>query len=331
AAIVDEAAQMTLPATLGALRLARRFILIGDHKQLPPVVISEPRFDRQPDPAGLPGPAPESLPGAARCALPGGSPGELPAPDELAAPAGPPIPGGGPGSDWSQARLSTSLFELLYRHLKTHCPQAVVDLNEQYRMNAAICAIPRRLWYDDDLRPAGSEIAQARMGLLKPPPPGHRLGAALDPDQPVVFLDIPWGPGWCGARTNQREAQTVAELIEAFIDLGLNLDDAGVIAPFRAQVALVRRALAERLPAEQHPRIRSLVDTVDRFQGQERSLVVLSLATHGAFIHDLLQDERRLNVAITRARHKLVILGDAGVLSISPRYAGLIEQCVVVA
>lgn len=292
-AIVDEAAQITLPAALGALRLARKFILIGDHRQLPPVVISAPRQAEG---------------------------GEERLTEERL----------------TEERLALSLFERLFLHYEQHCPAAVVRLNEQYRMNSVICALPQQLWYDADLRPATTAIANARLALARPVSGGSELAAgpelitALDPQHPVVFIDVPWAQAGCGPRTNPREAQLVGEILSAYLQAGLNLANVGVIAPFRAQVALIRRTLEARLPEDARAEIRGMVDTVDRFQGQERELVVISLATHGEFIHDLLQDERRLNVALTRAKHKLIILGDRRVLGYHPTYATLLQLCRII-
>jgi DNA replication ATP-dependent helicase Dna2 len=280
-AIVDEAAQLTVPATLGPLRLARSFILIGDHMQLPAVVLSEPSR-RNID----------------------------------------------PGSD-TAPRLSDSLFAELYANLRTAGLPGIVKLNEQYRMNEEICAIPRQLWYDDDLRPATSKIAKARLALLKPLSADDPLFPLLDPERPVIFADQPWAAGSGGPRTNRAEAQLVHDIVRSYLAHGLSMDGIGIIAPFRAQVSLIRRVLEATLP-DSAPQIRSMVDTVDRFQGQQRELIVISLATYGDFVHDLLRDERRLNVALTRARHKLIIIGDASVLKAHPVYYSLIRHCTVI-
>jgi DNA replication ATP-dependent helicase Dna2 len=120
----------------------------------------------------------------------------------------------------------------------------------------------------------------------------------------------------------------VRDVLGAYREHGLSFSSVGVIAPFRAQVATIRRVLQERFP-ESEREIRGAVDTVDRFQGQEKELVIVSLSTYGEFVHELLQDERRLNVALTRAKHKLIILGDATVLRAEPAYYSLIRHCTV--
>jgi hypothetical protein len=70
-----------------------------------------------------------------------------------------------------------------------------------------------------------------------------------------------------------------------------------------------------------------LADTVDRFQGSERALVIYSFATSGSQLHPLMLDQRRLNVALTRARHKLVLLGDLRALRSESRFAELEAYC----
>ena len=277
-AIVDEASQLTVPMTLGALALATRFILIGDHKQLPPVVLSESN-KRIRDVDG----------------------------DE-------------------RPRLSKSLFESLFVQAEDKYPEALVKLNEQYRMNEKICAIPRALWYDDDLRPGSEKVAIAKLSLLHQAEPPQRLATVLDPEREVVFVHVPWQGGSDAPRSSRREAEFVRDIIVAYRALGLTLPAMGVIAPYKAQVSTIRRTLEAALPKEA-AEVGKLVDTVDRFQGQEREVIVISLATYGDFVHELLQDERRLNVAVTRAKYKLIILGDRSVLAAHPTFYGLIKHC----
>ena len=280
-AIVDEAAQLTVPLTLGPLRLARSFILIGDHMQLPAVVLSETgRRSTDPEESG-------------------------------------------------PTRLSTPLFKQLYTHLKEGGLPGIVKLNDQYRMNEEICAIPREIWYDDDLKPANNETAHARLAVIPDIHPTDPLFPILDPNRPVVFVDLPWAAGAGAPRTNRAEAELVREIVRSYMGHAVGSEAIGIIAPFRAQVTMIRRVLEARFP-EKVTEIRAMVDTVDRFQGQQRELIIISLATHGDLVHDLLQDERRLNVALTRAKHKLIILGDAAVLKSHPAYYSLIRHCTVI-
>jgi len=280
-AIIDEAAQLSLPATIGTLRLADKFVLIGDHKQLPAVVISEePRDILEGEPA-------------------------------------------------QGTRLSHSLFEQLYGYLEQECPEGIVALNEQYRMNEEICSIPRQMWYEEELEPATDEIGEARLALLSALPEDHALFPIADPEAPVIFWDVPHGLDTTGPRTNLAEGKRIKRIIELYREHGVSFESMGIIAPYRAQVALIRRELEGFFP-EHKGAIRQAVDTVDRFQGQQKDLIIVSLATYDNRIHELLLDQRRLNVALTRAKHKLIVLGDSQVLSEDRTYYSLLKHCAVI-
>lgn len=282
--IVDEAAQLTLPATLGALRFGDRFVLIGDHHQLPAVVQSETRNHRyfESDEAEI-----------------------------------------------NQSPLSRSLFDILRKRLEVYKWEGLIKLTEQYRMNDTICTIPSEIWYESNLKPANKAVARGRLAIFRRG--DESLHPLIDPDKPVIFFDVPINSSG-GPRTNYYEARGVAEIMKAYLERGLNAGasgqdgQVGVISPFRAQVALIRRVLEEelgqRLPIET---IRKCVDTVDRFQGSQRDLIILSLASYSGPLNDLLRDERRLNVAITRARHKLIILGNYQLLIHEPIFYTLLK------
>ena len=267
--ILDEASQVTLPAALGVVGFARRFVLVGDHRQLPPIVHSEPLEQ-------------------------------------------------GPG-------LSESLFEQLAHARETDGRPGLVRLEEQYRMNAEICAFPSQTWYDGRLHPAPS-VAKGWLQLATSPDPSPMLATILDPARPVIFVDLPATPD--GApRTNRRETELARLLLEAARRGGLAADDLAVIAPFRAQVAAIRLELTRSDDPELIALADELVDTVDRFQGSERVLVIYSFSSFGLELHPLMLDDRRLNVALTRARHKLILLGDLRTLRAHPRFAALESFC----
>lgn len=273
--VIDEASQVMLPATLGVLGFARRFVLVGDHRQLPPVVQS-------------------------------------------AADEADPAPG-----------LAESLFEHLARARAADRQPGLICLEEQYRMNAEICAFPSRAWYDGKLRAAASVAgARLRVGEWESgrPPSLPLSHSVLDPARPVVFVDVPGSEG-NAPRSNRREAGLARLILEAARQGGVPARELAVIAPFRAQVALIRAELARSADPDLRALAHELVDTVDRFQGSERSAVVYSFATTGPELHPLLLDERRLNVALTRARHKLIVLGDLRALRAVPRFADLEAYC----
>jgi DNA replication ATP-dependent helicase Dna2 len=262
-AILDEATQLTLPATLGALRFARRFALVGDDRQLPPLVRSE-------------------------TATLGG--------------------------------LKRSLFATL---LECWGAEASVALRRQYRMHPIICAFPSGEFYGDTLVAEGAaRTAQLALSAAAIGP----YGRVLDPARPVVFIDAPLEADERGRKENKAQAAVVRELVRELRRLGVAADDMGVIAPYRAQVAAIRARLA---PGGETS---VLVDTVDRFQGGERSVIFYSFggggtAAWGGRGPDFLADPNRLNVALTRARHKLIILGNRAALEEIPLLRRLVAYC----
>ncbi|SEH66294.1 DNA replication ATP-dependent helicase Dna2 [Halopenitus malekzadehii] len=240
-ALVDEASQLTEPSTLAAISLADRFVLVGDHEQLPPVVRAENDLQR-------------------------------------------------------------SLFERL---VETY-PEASVMLDRQYRMSQRIQAFASREFYDGALRPATGTVAgQSVADLVDDPddlPPELRDDVTLlDPD------------GTREGNRNVREAKRVAAIVDAYVDAGVDPDDIGVIAPFRAQVAEIGR------------RTDVTVDTVDRFQGSSKPVIVVSLVAAGDLDGPIFEDHRRINVALTRAKQALVLVGDREALSSDPFYARMVE------
>jgi DNA replication ATP-dependent helicase Dna2 len=276
--IVDEAAQLTVPATLGAIRMAQKFVLIGDHRQLPAVVISKGYQSGMTAAAGA------------------------------------------DGND-----LDVSLFEILSERLEAKGGEGLVHLRDQYRMNSAICQIPSQLWYGGELRPADKKTSAGRLEL---PLEAAITDPALSPEKPIVVIDVePNAEG--GPRTSLSEARIVRKLVRGLVDAGFPAFDTrrplAVIAPFRAQVARIRTELEAEFP-DRREEIRRMVDTVDRFQGSECDAVIVSLATGDGKIHELARNPRRLNVAITRARHKLIILGSVAAMRSEPLYRDLLEQ-----
>jgi len=243
-AVVDEAGQLTEPASLAATTLADRFVLIGDHKQLPPVVQDAPE-------------------------------------------------------------LETSLFERL---IETY-PDAGVMLDRQYRMSQRIQAFPSREFYDDALRPATGEVAAQRLGGL----PGVDASSLPDHLQDgVAFVDP---DGKAEGNTNPVEADAVLETVEAYLEAGVAPGDVGVIAPYRAQVAEIGKRLPDGVT----------VDTVDRFQGSSKEVIVVSFVATGTLDGPIFEDYRRINVALTRAKKALVLVGDADALSTDDTYRRMVE------
>ncbi|WP_254837617.1 AAA domain-containing protein [Natronomonas marina] len=242
-AVVDEAGQLTEPGTFLAANLADRFVLVGDHEQLPPVVRAE--------------------------------------------------------ND-----LQESLFERL---IETY-PDAGVMLDRQYRMSQRVQYFSSREFYDGALRPASGEVAARRLADL----PGVDADV-LPPElrDPVSFVDP---DGTATGNSNPAEADRVAEIVAAYREAGVDADDIGVIAPFRAQVAEISRRLPD-----------VAVDTVDRFQGSAKEVIVVSFVATGDLDSPIFEDHRRVNVALTRAKRALALVGDEGALRSVPFYERMLE------
>lgn len=200
-------------------------------------------------------------------------------------------------------------------------PAAVSLLKVQYRMHEAIMRFPSEWFYNSQLEAA--------------PEVSHR--GILDFDTPMTWIDtsgMEFQEEFVGesfGRINKPEANLLLQELEVYIKrIGESrvLDeriDFGLISPYKAQVQYLRG----RIKSSSFFRpFRSMitVNTVDGFQGQERDVVFISLVRANedgqiGFLNDL----RRMNVAITRARMKLVILGDADTMTRHPFYKKLME------
>ncbi|MGE5294811.1 MAG: C-terminal helicase domain-containing protein, partial [Solirubrobacterales bacterium] len=119
------------------------------------------------------------------------------------------------------------------------------------------------------------------------------------------------------SRLNRQEAALVCRKVHGLLDCGVAPADIAVIAPYAAQVRLLREQLA--VPGLE-------IDSVDGFQGREKEAVVMSLVRSNPQGEiGFLQDVRRMNVAMTRARRRLLIVGDSATLSADPFYQRMIE------
>jgi len=239
--LFDEASQVTVPLALMAMRKARRFVFVGDQRQLPPVVLSRSVLDAQ----GL------------------------------------------------------SAFAALTSRHAFH----TVMLEETYRMNRWLAEWPSRTHYGGALRAAGPN-RERRLALG---PVAPELAEVFAPAHDGVFIPAREP----AARTRSaRDAELVARLCAAAVAAGIEPREIGVVTPYRAQGRAIRGQLARVLG----PRACEIVaDTVERMQGQERELVILSLvSTELAYLGAVAEfffQPQRLNVAVTRARTRLVVIG----------------------
>jgi DNA replication ATP-dependent helicase Dna2 len=240
--IVDEASQMTEPSVLAGVTKGTRFILVGDDKQLPPL-IQNPRADRE--------------------------------------------------------GLSMSMFERLR---KIH-PDSVTHLQFQYRMHHDLMDFSNKFFYDGQVHPATPLIGKQTLWELLPEdapslPSDPIYQTILDPNQPLIYVGISTNFDK-KRRVNQEEANATHKIVKAYLKMGIQPENIGVIAPFRGQVAEITRLIGLESGVT--------IDTIDRFQGSDKEIIILSLCTLSS--PHILEDKRRLNVALTRAKKKLVVLG----------------------
>lgn len=280
-AIVDEATQILEPQLLGIL-CARfkdgrngigKFILIGDHKQLPAVVLQSNEQSEVHDE------------GLRRIGL---------------------------------YNLKDSLFERLYRfHLQEEHCRAVDMLCRQGRMHPGVASFPNREFYAGKLEALGLP---------------HQLENV---DAPVRFIPSERDTESVSGKTNRNEARIVAQLAADVYHLYKETFEVnrtlGVITPYRSQIALIRKEIQE-LGISALNEIS--VDTVERYQGSERDVIIYSFCVNYLyqlkFLPNLTEEngvwiDRKLNVALTRARRQLYITGVPDILSHNLIYRRLIQ------
>ena len=212
------------------------------------------------------------------------------------------------------------LAETLMQHIVKSKKECVTLLDTQYRMNRDIMDFPSRWFYHGALK-AATEVADRVVNLM---------------DTPLTWIDT----RNCGfgeyqnkalSRMNSDEAKLVIHAMKDYVDMiGLervvsDRTDFGIITPYRAQVRMIRKLLKMQ---RFYRRLRGQisVNTVDGFQGQERDVIVISMVRdneHGdiGFLGDL----RRMNVAITRARMKLIVIGNSDTLTKHRFYGAMFE------
>ncbi len=296
--IVDEASQILEPGLVGLLSKVPKFILIGDHKQLP-AVVQQPERESAVSEACL--------------------------------------------RDICLTDCRHSLFERLLRW-EQHCGRSQFTgiLRKQGRMHPDIAAFPNRMFYFRE--------------RLEPVPCPHQTDTTLHYDLPsddqldellktrrMLFIDssrtspLSPLPSQPSDKVNPAEARIVADLlrrIHRFYGERFDADKTvGVIVPYRNQIAMIRSEI-ERLGIE--PLQRISIDTVERYQGSQRDVIIYSFTvTRGyqleflasnCFEEDGRTIDRKLNVAITRARCQMLMTGCAPLLRRNPIFAQLIDS-----
>ncbi|KAK6104824.1 AAA domain family protein [Brugia pahangi] len=276
--VVDEASLVLEPVIIPAIAASDSFVLVGDHRQLAPLVCSK----------------------QAR-----------------------------------QEGLAKSLLERLTIH-----HSAVITLHSQYRMNRPIAELSSVLFYDGKLCCANNIIAEAVLNNLTYDPindstysEAYKLCVSNLLNNAIVFVDTQSykNPAFCatfrnfGDVVNSGEAEFIAGLCRLFVKQGLSESDLGIISIYRYHVEQLRRIVQAGIE----------VNTVDQYQGRDKSIIILSFVWTGEAENrksELLADCRRINVAITRAKHKLIMVGCQKSLSSYPAVNAIInaipKECV---
>lgn len=217
--------------------------------------------------------------------------------------------------------LKGGLGKTLMERIVENKPETVTLLKMQYRMNEQIMKFSSEWFYN---------------GMVESAPTVSHRGI-LDYDTPMMWIDTAECDGkeeFVGenfGRINRAEAELTLQTLQQYLEkIGKQriLEesiDVGIISPYRAQVQLLRKELRKREFFRPYRHLLT-VNTVDGFQGQERDIILISLvrSNDGGDI-GFLRDLRRMNVAITRARMKLIILGSSETMTSHPFYKKLYE------
>ncbi|OGX90269.1 hypothetical protein BEN49_23320 [Hymenobacter coccineus] len=294
-AVVDEASQVLEGPMLALLAKVPKFVLIGDHRQLPAVVAQGPETSAiAPEVAGL-------------------------LRDEL-----------------GLTNLRNSYFERLFRRAEAHWPHAHGTLADQYRMHADLAALVNDDFYEGQLR-CPLPWQHAPLNRASWPAPADNFLARVRNER-LVFVPTRRQPEDLSMKESAQEAELAARAAAA-VAQGYGPDFSaettlGIIASYRNQAARIRARLAQLAVELNLPNLLHVsVDTVERYQGSQRDVIIVSFCCHHEHQLELMaspdetgQVDRKLNVAVTRARQQLILLGNEEVLRRAPHHAALLAR-----
>ena len=247
--IIDEASQLSIPLSIAAMCRTRKYIFVGDHKQLDPII-------------------------------PKGSNNEM---------------------------FAESIFSRLARIY----PNDINLLNTSYRLNESLIKIPNSLFYENRLQSAASTKEDNSQYQCNYQP------EILNSEAHKLILHNVFD----AQGRSPYEAKLVAELVSDLLQNGVKINDIGIMSPYRAQVREIKKEVKKVLPTTISKPFESLfVDTVDSMQGQERNYIIYSLANSHPLESmrrlDFFYSPNRLNVAITRAIKKCIVIANYKVFDI---------------
>lgn len=287
-AIIDEASQILEPQIIGLLPLFDKFIMIGDHNQLATIVLQEEEKSRINE-------------------------------TQL--------------QEIGITDCRESFFERLLRRCKSQgWTHSFTQLTHQGRMHNEIAAFPSTYFYSENLFPALDwQTGEWRLSNVN----GNFYDKYIATKRTILFSTEKKENNIISNKINQNEAEIIAELLESiqrvYNDNNITYDSSkiGIIAPYRNQIALIRHKLSEAR-IDDYENI--MIDTVERFQGSQRDIIIVSFCINqpGQFRYlcNLNYDgtvDRKLNVALTRARQQLFLVGNAQLLLKHPIYKSLVN------
>ncbi len=247
-ALVDEASQSSIPSTLIPVLKADRFILVGDHFQLPPVVISREASDK-------------------------------------------------------------GLNQSLMNYLAYKYPFQICMLEVQYRMNRDISNLVSDVFYSSKLIADNSVINTSLKLKNKNNANSKSLEFVNVEGREFIKIDSK-------SFYNLKEIEVCEKIVKLYLEAGIKPEDIAIISPYRAQVELLRRKIDM-----------VEIDTVDAFQGREKDLVIISsVRANDEENLGFLSDKRRLNVSISRAKKKMILIGSKKLLLTNYLYKAVISR-----
>ncbi|WGI17614.1 IGHMBP2 family helicase [Methanonatronarchaeum sp. AMET-Sl] len=213
----------------------------------------------------------------------------------------------------NQKAKQKGLEQTMFERLAQKHSQNIHTLKKQYRMNKEIMKYPNQEFYNNKLQPANqvknhtlTDLTNKQTTLTK---------------EPLTFIDNKTPerkPEGSNSRTNPGEAEITIKITKKLLNQGLKPSQIGIISPYKAQTEKIK----EKLPNKKIE-----TKTVDGFQGREKETIIVSLVRSNKQNQiGFLKNQRRLNVTITRAKRKLILIGNPNTLKTNPTYKKLINH-----
>ena len=236
--LIDECSQASLTLALLGMVKAKKWVLVGDHKQLLPIFQTLDIKDKK-----------------------------------------------------VQEKLS------IFCYMLDKYKDRSVWLRRHYRSNSEIIGFSSRYIYEGNISPV-DKCREIKLNIKSYP----KDMKFLNPDIPVVFLHVDGMESMRedGSRFNESEAKLATRIVKTLKGLGVKSEDIGVITPYRAQRDYIRELIKD---------YELEVNTVDSFQGREKDVIIFTITSTEDM--SFVEDENRLNVAFTRAKKKLIVIGNA--------------------